>query len=176
MSVKNDVLDVLKNRRSIRKFKSEQIKKDELDAVLEAGTFAPTGGGAQSPVIIAVQNPATVEELAKMNAKVMGSSGNPYYGAPTIVLVLASPKARATYVEDGACVLQNMMIAAHAIGLGSCWIHREKEIFSSAEGKALLKKWGVSDEFVGVGSIALGYADCELPAAAKRKDGYIVKV
>ncbi|MDR1933359.1 MAG: nitroreductase [Spirochaetales bacterium] len=176
MSIKNDVLEVIKKRRSIRKFKPEQIKKDELEAVLEAGTFAPTGGGAQSPVIVAVQNPAAIAELVKMNAAILGSSGNPYYGAPTIVLALASPKARATYVEDASCVLQNMMLAAHAIGLGSCWIHREKEMFSSAEGKALLKQWGISEEFVGVGSIALGYPDCEFPAAAKRKDGYIVKV
>jgi nitroreductase len=175
MAFKNDVLEAIRKRRSIRKFKSEQIKKDELEAVLEAGTFAPTGGGAQSPVIVAVQRPADVEELVKLNAKVMGSSGNPYYGAPAIVLVLASPKVRATYVEDGACVLQNMMLAAYSVGLGSCWIHREKEMFESPEGKALLKKWGISEEYVGVGSIALGYPDCELPAPAKRKDGYIVK-
>jgi len=176
MPLKNDFLETIKKRRSIRKYKSTQIKKDELDAVLEAGTYAPTGGGAQSPLIIAVQNPATVQELAQMNAKVLGSSGNPYYDAPTIVLVLASPKARGTYVEDGACVLQNMMLAAHAIGLGSCWIHRAKEMFASPEGKSLLKKWGISDEYVGVGAISLGYADCDLPAPAKRKDGYIVKV
>jgi nitroreductase len=92
------------------------------------------------------------------------------------VLVLASPKTRATYVEDGSCALENMMLAAHALGLGSCWIHREREIFASPEGKALLKKWGVSDEYVGVGSISLGYPDGELPAPAKRKDGYILKV
>jgi nitroreductase len=176
MAVKNEVLEAIQARRSIRKFKSEQIKKDELDAVLEAGTFAPTGGGAQSPVIVAVQNPSAVEDLVKMNAKVLGASGNPYYGAPTIVLVLASPKARATYVEDGACVLQNMMLAAHAVGLGSCWIHREKEMFDTPEGKALMKKWGVPEECVGVGSIALGYPDCAPPSAAKRKDGYIIKV
>jgi nitroreductase len=176
MAVKNDFLELIKNRRSIRKFKVEQIKQDELEAVLEAGTYAPTGGGAQSPLIIVVQDKAVIEELVRMNAKIMGTSGNPYYGAPVIVLVLASPTIRKTYVEDGACVLQNMMLAAHAIGLGSCWIHREKEMFDTPEGKALLKKWGVSEEFVGVGSIALGYPDCELPAPAKRKDGYIVKV
>jgi nitroreductase len=176
MAIKNDVLEVIKSRRSIRKFKPEQIKRDELEAVLEAGTYAPTGGGAQSPIIIAVQDRATVAELVRMNAKVMGTSGNPYYGAPTIVLVLASPRARATYVEDGSCVLQNMMLAAHAVGLGSCWIHREKEMFASPEGKALLKKWGVSDEYVGVGSISLGYPDGDLPAPAERKDWYIVKI
>jgi nitroreductase len=176
MAVKNDVLEAIQNRRSIRKFKSEQIKKDELDAVLEAGTFAPTGGGAQSPVIVAVQKPAVVEDLVTMNAKVMGTSGNPYYGAPTIVLVLASPRARATYVEDGSCVLQTMMLAAHSIGLGSCWIHREKEMFETPEGRALLKQWGIPEDYVGVGSIALGYPEGAPPSAAKRKDGYIVKV
>ncbi|MDR1316590.1 MAG: nitroreductase [Spirochaetales bacterium] len=173
---KNEVLEAIRSRRSIRKFKSQQIGRDELDAVLEAGTFAPTGGGAQSPVIVAVQKPDVVEELVKMNAKVLGSGGNPYYGAPTIVVVLASPKKWATYVEDGSCVLENMMLAAYSLGLGSCWINRERQMFDSPEGKALLKGWGIGEDFVGVGAIALGYPDCALPAAAERKDGYIIKI
>ena len=176
MGIKNEVIEAIKSRRSVRKFKPDQIRKDELDAVLEAGTYAPTGGGSQSPVIIAVQDPATIQELIKMNASVLGSSGNPYYDAPTIVLVLASPKTRATFVEDGACVLQNMMLAAHSIGLGSCWIHREKEMFNSPEGKALLKKWKVAEEFTGVGALALGYPAASPGVAAKRKESYIVKV
>lgn len=168
-------LELLKTRRSIRAFKSEQIDGGELDAILEAGTWAPTGRGAQVPVIIAVQNPDVIKKLSAMNAKVWGKDVDPYYGAPTVVLVLADT-VRPTYIEDASCVLENMMLAAHALGVGSCWIHREKEMFASPEGKALLKEWGVSGDLVGVGALSLGYAAKEAPAPAPRKADYIVKV
>ncbi len=170
-----EFLDLLKTRRSIRAFKAEQIAETELDAILEAGTYAPSGMGAQSPVIIAVQNPAVIKKLSAMNAKVMNMDMDPYYGAPTIVLVLADGD-RPTFVEDGSCALENMMIAAHALGVGSCWVHREKEIFASPEGKALLREWGVSESLIGVGSLALGYAAKDAGGPAPRKAGYIVKV
>lgn len=171
----NETLEQLKTRRSIRKFTTKQVAEAELDAVLEAGTYAPTGGGAQSPVIVAVQKPDVVRKLSAMNAKVMGADMDPYYGAPTVVLVLADA-GKSTCVEDGSCVIANMLNAAHALGLGSCWIHREKEMFASAEGKALLKEWGLEGDLVGVGSIALGYADGPAPKPAARKSGYVVKV
>lgn len=173
--MKNELLELLKSRRSVRGYKPDAVPEEALDAVLEAGTYAPTGGGAQSPVIVAVRDKNVRDTLMALNAKVMGKDTDPYYGAPVVVLVLADG-GRNTCVEDGSCVLENMMLAAHAVGLASVWVHREKEIFESPEGKALLKQWGLPETLRGVGSIALGYAAGPLPEAAARKEGYIVKV
>ena len=171
----NELLELMKSRRSVRGYKPDAVPEEALDAVLEAGTYAPTGGGAQSPVIVAVRDKAVRDNLMALNAKVMGKDTDPYYGAPVVVLVLADG-GRNTCVEDGSCVLENMMLAAHAVGLASVWVHREKEIFESPEGKALLKQWGLPETLRGVGSIALGYAAGPRPEAAARKEGYIVKV
>lgn len=166
----NTVIDALKARRSVRAFKPEQITDEELLAVLEAGTYAPTGRNRQTPVIIAVQNPAEREAVSALNAKVGGMNGDPYYGAPTIILVLAQDDAFAQL--NSASVQTNMLNAAYSLGLGSCWIHRPQQMFETAEGKALLKKWGLDEGLVGVCSIALGYAAAETPAAAPRKADY----
>ena len=139
----NPILENLKTRRSVRKYLPKQVEQEKLDLILEAGTYAPTGMGMQSPVIVAVQDPQTIERLAQLNAKIMGRDGNPYYGAPTVLLVLAD-RERGTRVEDGSCVLQNMMLAAHSLGLASCWIHREREMFDSDEGKQLLAQCGIT--------------------------------
>lgn len=177
MRIMTEVLDALKNRRSIRKFKPEQVTAQELDAVLEAGVFAPTAANKQDPVIVAVQNPETVAKLDALNAKILNMEGNshPYYGAPTILVVLA-PSDWVAATEDGSLVAGNLLNAAYAVGLGSCWIHRSKEIFDSPEGKELLKQWGLPENMMGVASIALGYPDCPHPQAAPRKAGYFVKV
>ena len=165
-----------KKRRHLSKAHAREDHRhaEPLDTVLEAGTYAPTGGGHQSPVIVAVTSPETRERLRALNAVVMGKETDPYYGAPAIVVVLADG-GRGTFVEDGSCVLENLMLAAHAVGLSSCWIHREREIFDSEEGKALLKEWGLPEALRGVGAIALGYADGPEPAAP-RKEGYVVRV
>lgn len=171
----NEVLNTIKTRRSIRGYKSDAVSTELLDAVLEAGTYAPTGGGHQSPVIIAVTSEKYRKELTQLNAEVMGSTKDPYYGAPVIILVLADGAA-STFIEDGSCVLENMMLAAASLGLGSVWVHREREIFDSERGKALLREWGLTKTLRGVGSIALGYP-AEVPKeAAKRKENYIVRV
>ena len=169
----NEVLKALHERRSVRQFKSEQITDEELKAVLEAGTFAPTAMGRQDPWIVAVQNPEIVAQLVRMNAEVLGMDGNPYYGAPTIVLVFAPRSDKSTTpVNDGSLVLGNMMNAAHAIGLGSCWIHREREMFDTEEGKALMRQFGLPDGLIGIGSIALGYPATTPPQPKARKDNY----
>jgi nitroreductase len=175
MQMNNESLEFLKGRRSIRKFKGEQIAEDALNAVLDAGVYAPTGMGAQSPVIVAVQDPETKERLSRMNASVMGKDIDPYYGAPTVLLVFGS-KDRATWLEDAGSVLTYLLLAAHAAGLGAVWVAREREMFETAEGKELLQKWDLSGDLVGVGAIALGYADCDPPQAAARKKDYVVKV
>ena len=191
----NDLIDLIKTRRSVRSYTAEPVPEELLEQVLEAGTFAPTGGGHQSPVIVAVTNPETRERLRRLNAAVMGRDTDPMYGAPTILVVLADAGSknavqdgtpvivvvladggRGTFVEDGSCVLENLMLAAHALGLASCWIHREREVFDSAEGKALLREWGLPETLRGVGAIALGYAAGPEGAAAPRKDGYVVRI
>lgn len=168
--MKNEALEVMRSRRAIRKFKPEQITQEELIAVLEAGTYAPTGRNTQSPWIIAVQDKQERDAVAKLNASIMGSDRDPYYGAPTIILVVAPDDIFG--VINSSAVLTNMVNAAYAAGLGSCWIHRPREMFETEEGKAMLKKWGIPDGMAGVGSIALGYADMETPAAPARKEGY----
>ena len=171
----NQVLECLKTRRSIRKYQNKPVEEALLDAILEAGTYAPSGHGKQAPIIIAVKDEKTKATLTKMNAQVMGVSSDPYYNPPIILLVLADPKVN-TYVYDGSCVLENMMIAAHALGLGTCWINREKEMFDSAEGKALLKEWGIDESYVGIGALSLGYIDGDAPQPKPRKADYITKI
>ena len=173
--MKEEALEVLKNRRAIRRYKPDQITKEELDAVLEAGTYAPTGVGTQGVQIIAVQSPEYLAKVKAMNAAVLGRDGDPYYGAPTVVLVLETSACR-THTLDGAAVCTNMLNAAYAVGLGSCWIHRCKEMFESEEGKQLLREWGLDDDMVGVASLALGYPDCEHPVPKPRREGYAIVV
>lgn len=172
----NETMKTLLNRRSIRKFKQEQIKDEELNAVLEAGKYAPSAGNQQSSLFIVVQNKSVIEKLTKMNAGVMGKTNtDPYYGAPTIILVLAD-KTKAAPIEDASLAMGNMYNAAHSLGLGSCWIHRTKEMFENEEGKELLREWGIEGDYIGVGSCILGYPDCEPPKAAVRKDNFVVMV
>lgn len=171
----NQILENIKTRRSIRKYKQEQITEEELMTVLEAGTYAPSGMGMQCPILVAIQDKDTMDQIVKMNAAVMGSDSNPYYNAPTVILVFA-PLDRSTWLEDGSCVLDTMMLAAHSIGLSSCWIHRERQMFETNEGKALMKQWGIPENCMGIGALALGYADCILPAPPERKDGRIIRV
>lgn len=171
----NETLQTLKNRRSVRAYLPKQIKEEELQQILEAGIYAPTGMGAQSPIMVVVQDKETISYLSKLNAEVMGSTSDPFYGAPTVIIVLAD-KNRGTCVEDGSLVIGNMMNAAASLGVGSCWIHRAKEVFESLEGKELLKKWGIHGDYIGVGNCILGYADGELPAAKPRKENYIYRV
>ena len=169
--MENEFLKLIETRRSCRKYKPEQITDEELKAVLEAGTYAPTSRGLQAPYIVAVQNKELREKLGAMNAQIMGVTFNPYYDAPTYVLVFAPADAH-NPIQDGSCILENMMLAAHAIGLGSCWIHREREMFDSEEGKLLMKEWGLPDGLMGIGALALGYP-AEAPAQAKpRKEDY----
>lgn len=172
----NETLETLKNRRSCRAYKPDQITEEELSAVLEAGTYAASARGLQSAKIVVVQDPETRAQLTRMNAAVMGREGSdPMYGAPTILIVLADAH-NSNAVADGSLVMGNLMLAAASLGLGSCWINRAKEEFDSEEGKALLKKWGIEGDWIGVGHCILGYPAKELPAPAPRKPDYIVRV
>ena len=168
----SEVINNMKTRRSIRKYKPDMIPEDVLNRIIEAGTYAATGMGKQSPIIITVTNKEIRDKFSKMNAEIMGVDSDPFYGAPVVLIVLAD-KARPTYVYDGSLVMGNLMLAAHAEGIGSCWIHRAKEEFESAEGKAFLKSLGIEGDYEGIGHCVLGYTDGEEPKAMPRKENYV---
>ena len=167
-------MNTLLNRRSIRRYKEDQVPDELLDQVLTAGLYAPTGMNRQNIVMVAVRDKEPRDQLSRMNAAVMGSDRDPFYGAPCVIVVLGDPE-NYPVVENGSLVLGNLMNGAYAVGLGSCWIHRAKQTFETEEGKALLRKWGLKDNLVGIGNCILGYAD-ESPEAKPRLDGRIVKI
>lgn len=171
----NEVICALKERRSVRAYRPEQISEDDLAQILEAGTYAPSGMGAQSAIMVVVQDPETIARLSKLNAAVMGANTDPFYGAPTVIVVLAN-QDRGTWLEDGSLVMGNLMNAAHSLGLGSCWIHRAREVFASDEGQALLRQWGIQGNYAGVGHCILGYPAGPLPEAKPRKEHAIYRV
>lgn len=171
----SDVLETIKSRRSIRKYKSDMIPQDKLEKIIEAGTYAATGMGKQSPIIIAVTNKELRDKLSAMNAKIMGKDADPFYGAPVVLIVLAD-KERPTYLYDGSLVMGNLMLEADALGIGSCWIHRAKEEFESEEGKEILRSLGIEGDYEGIGHCILGYADGPAPKAAPRKESYVYYV
>ena len=168
-----ETIQDLTTRRSVKRYQPTQINREDLEKILKAGMNAPSGMGRQSAVMVVVQEPETVKQLSRMNAEVMGVHTDPFYGAPTVIIVFAD-KEVPTYKEDGSLVMGNLLNAAHALGLGSCWIHRAKEVFNSAEGKALMKKWGLKDSLEGIGHCILGYGEGPEPAEKPRKDDYIV--
>ena len=169
----NEVIKNIKTRRSIRKFKPDMPSKELIDAVIEAGLYAPSGMNRQGAIILAVTNKEMRDKLAADNGRIMGREGSdPFYGAPVILIVLGD-KSMPLGRYDGSLVMGNMMLAAHSLGLGSIWIHRAREEFETDEYKALLKKLGVEGEWEGIGHCALGYADCPLPEPAERKPGRV---
>ncbi len=171
----NDTLKTLVERRSCRNYKPDPVPAEILDQILEAGTFAATGMGKQSPIMIAVTDKKMRDQLSKMNADVMGANNDPFYGAPVVIVVLAN-RAVPTCVYDGSLVMGNLMNAAHSLGIASCWIHRAKEEFDSDEGKAILKELGIEGDYEGIGHCILGYAAQESKPAAPRKDTYIYRI
>lgn len=171
-----NTLETLNTRRSVRAYKSDAVPAEALDKILEAGTYAPTGMGRQSPIIVAVTNKEVRDRLSTLNAKIMGVDMDPFYGAPVVLVVLAR-KDVPTHVYDGSLVMGNLMNAAHELGLASCWIHRAKEEFESPEGHELLATLGLdADEYEGIGHCILGYADGEPPAPKPRKEDYVYRI
>ena len=170
-----ETLMTLKTRRSCRAYRPEHVEEDKLKAILEAGTYAATGMGKQSPIILVVRNPEVRKKLAKLNAAAMGMDIDPFYGAPELLVVLAD-KAVPTYVYDGSLVMGNMMNAAADLGVASCWVHRAREEFESEEGKAILKELGIAGDYEGIGNLILGYAAKPAGAAAPRKSNYVYTI
>ncbi len=172
----NEALKVLKERRSIRRYKEQQITEEQLNQILEAGEYAPSGMGNQSAIMVVIQKKELIQKLSKLNAKFTGApDSDPFYGAPTVIVVL-SDSEKVTFVENGSLVMGNLMNAAYAVGVNSCWIHRAKEMFESEEGRELLKEWGIKDSYVGIGNCILGYYDADYPKAHPRKEGRVIRV
>lgn len=171
----NEVINNIINRRSIRKYKSEMIPDEIIDKIVEAGTYAPSGMNRQPSIIIAVKDKEIRDRLSKLNAKILGQENiDPFYGAPVILIVLAD-KTYPSYIYDGSLVMQNLMLAAHSLNIGSCWIHRAKEEFNTEEGKEILNMLGIEGEYEGIGHCILGYAD-EEKEILQRKENYIYKM
>lgn len=166
----NEIIKAMEERRSIRKFKPEMPKKEDLQQIVEAGLYAANGMGRQATITVAVTNKELRDRLSAVNCKIGGwdESVDPFYGAPAILIVLAEKDWR-NRVYDGSLVMGNMMLAAHSLGLGSIWIHRAKEEFEMPKYQQLLKKLGVEGEWEGIGHCAVGYIDGEMPEAAERK-------
>lgn len=168
-------IDKMISRRSVRAYKPDAVPQELIDQIIKAGTYAATGMNRQSPIIIEVTNRAERDRLSKLNADIMGTTSDPFYGAPVVLIVLADRRCP-TYLYDGSLVMGNLMLAAHDLGLASCWIHRAKEEFERPEGKALLKSLGIEGDYEGIGHCILGYPAGELPAPQPRKQPYAYRV
>ena len=174
----NETIQNILTRRSIRKFTDQMVSKEDLDIILECGKYAASGSGKQAGMMIAVQDPEMVERLERLNASVVGRDPDTvhnFYGAKTVIVVLAK-KDVSTHVCDGALVMGNLMLAAHALGLGSCWINRARETFETDEGKQILKDLGIEEEYEGIGNCILGYPEGEAPVARERKENWVYRI
>lgn len=170
----NTCIENMKQRRSIKRYNPElRVESEKLEQILEAGMYAPSGYGKQSPRIVVVQDQETRNLLSRLNARFLGKDIDPFYGAPTVLVVLAD-RTQPTYLYDGTLVMGNLLNAAHALGLGSCWVHRAKEVFDCPEGKAILDQWGIQGDYEGIGHCILGYGDSAPAKAAARKADYIL--
>lgn len=170
----NETMKTLCARVSTKSYTDKQVPQELLDAVLEAGLYAPTGKNNQKAIMVAVRDQETRDALSRLNAKILGATADPFYNAPCVIVVLSDPE-RNTWVEDGSLVMGNLMNAAQSLGLGSCWIHRAREMFDCEEGKALLRKWGLPETLRGIGNCILGYADKE-PVRKPREANRIIYV
>ena len=175
MSQLNETLELMQTRRSVRDFKPDMVPEDIMDKIIEAGLWAASGRNRQSPIIIKVTDKSVRDRLCRLNAEIMGTDSDPFYGAPVVLVVLADKK-RPTYVYDGSLVMGNLMLAAHALGVDSCWIHRAKETFDRPEWKEFLKEQGIEGDYEGIGNCVLGYRAVPLKEAAPRKDHYVYRV
>ena len=163
-------------RSSVKKYKSDPVPKELMDKIIQAGLYAPSGLNKQAPIILAVTDKQVRDELSKINAgKDPFKRADPFYNAPCVLVVLAD-KSIPTYLYDGPLVMENMMLAAHALGLGACWIHRAKETFDLPEWKEFLKKLGIEGEYEGIGNCVIGYPEGEVPAVKPRKEGRVYYV
>ena len=172
----NEAMNVLLGRRSIRSYRPEPLKKEDLDAIVKAGLYAPSAKNLQSTMLVAVQDADTIARLEELNCRILGTpDGHPFYGASTLVAVL-SDSTYPNWIQDGTLVMGNLMNAAESLGVASIWIHRAKEEFESDFGKKILADLGIQGEYEGIGHCALGYAAEPAKEAAARKENYVYYV
>lgn len=173
----NFVIKTIKDRRSTRSFRPEMPSDETINAIISAGTYAPSGMNRQSPIIIAVRDRELKRELSRLNAKILGRGAefDPFYNAPVILVVLAD-RTKPTYLYDGCMVMANLMIAAESLGVGSCWIHRAKEEFETEQGRRILKSLGITGDFEGIGHLIIGYAKEKPTEIPSRKADYIYRI
>ena len=164
--------NVLTERRSVRSYKKEQISDSQLTDVLEAGLHAPSGRNRQCTIMVACQTPEEIDIMRRLNASVMGADTDPFYGAPAVLVVLAK-RDFPTYIYDGSLVMGNMLLAAHSLGIGACWVHRAREVFETKEWREWLRAMGVADEYEGIGNCVIGYLDGEYPAPKEIREGRV---
>lgn len=169
----NEIIKNMTERRSVRSYSSRAVPEDVLEEILEAGKYAPSGKGRQPAVMVVVRDRDRLSDLSMLNAMVMGTNTDPFYGAGTVIIVFAD-STTSTYIEDGSLVMGNLMNAAHALGVDSCWVHRAREVFSMPEGKKMMERWGLDDRYVGIGHCILGYSDKPVPEAKPRKEGLVI--
>ncbi len=167
----NDIINSIISRRSVKNYKSTPVDESLIKEIVKAGTYAPTGRNRQAPIILAVTNKEIRDRLSKINADILGTDTDPFYNAPVVLVVLADKNVN-TYCYDGSLVMGNLMLAAHSLGLGSCWIHRAKETFETEEGKEILKSLGIEGDYEGIGNCVIGYIEGEYPPERPRKDNY----
>ena len=171
----NDILNIITSRRSVKNFKPNMVDGKLIEKVITAGTFAPSGKNLQSPIIIAITNKEVRDELSKICAQLRSINLDPFYGAPVILVVLAN-KSVPTYLYDGSCVMENMLLEAHSLGLGACWIHHAKQVFETDYGKNLLNSLGVQGEYEGIGHCVIGYSEKQNVNKIQRKENYVYRV
>ena len=166
----NEIIKAMMERRSARSYKNEMLPKEVINDIIKAGLYAASGRNFQSAIIVAVTDKSMRDRLSEMNRKIGGwtEGFDPFYGAPVVLVVLAD-KSKPTYLYDGSLVMGNLMLAAHSMGIGSCWIHRAKEEFESDEGKEILKSLGIEGNYEGIGHCVLGYTDSDLAKIPERK-------
>ena len=170
-----DILDVLVQRRSVKKY-SDRVPEDEkIEKIVQAGLYAASGKNGQCTIMMVVKDRTLVRELSKLNASILGSNGDPFYNAPVVIVVFAD-RNHSTYLEDGSLVLGNMMNEAYSIGVDSCWIHRARQMFETPEGRAIARRYNVPDEYIGIGNCILGYVEGDYPTAKPRKEGRVIVV
>ncbi len=170
-----EFLDIINSRVSVKSYQATPVAKELIEKIVEAGTHAPTGLNKQSPIILAVTNKEIRDKLSYLNAgKDPFKRVDPFYGAPVVLVVLAD-KSVPTHVYDGSLVMENMLLAAHSLGLGACWIHRAKETFETDEGKQILKDLGIEGEYEGIGNCIVGYP-ATVPAKKPRKERWVYYV
>jgi len=163
-----EIIELIKLKRSIKKYQNKPVEHPLIEQIVEAGLYAPSGRNGQNVKMLVVENKELVQQIAKINASILGIDTDPFYGAPVVIVVFANRNC-STYMEDGSLVMANLMLGAHFLGVDSCWIHRARETFETPEGRKLAKEWGIPDEYIGIGNCILGYHAGAYPNPSPRK-------